>query len=202
MTQARSLLDSLMCGMNDMTRRPAPAPCDGQAKAALGPEVLCVLTSGTTRRLIGSGVRACGAALIGGLACRAYAGWQVRQLPEAAFEVDDGCAERLLQAMVAAAKVDGHVTCAERSAIEARLARLGLAADMQALIAAELDSPLDVGRIAALARTEAEAVEIYAASLLVVDAQGAAEKGYLAMLAARLGLEPDLVAQVHAEAVR
>ena len=68
------------------------------------------------------------------------------------------------------------------------------------MIAAELEAPLDVGRIAALARNEQEAVSLYTASLLVVDPDGASEKGYLAMLAARMGLDPGLVAHLHAGA--
>ena len=68
------------------------------------------------------------------------------------------------------------------------------------MIAAELDAPLDAGRIASLARSQEEATEIYAASLLTVDPDGAAEKGYLAMLAARLNLPADLVAHLHARA--
>ena len=39
---------------------------------------------------------------------------------------------------------------------------------------------------------------VYAASLLAVDPEGAAEKGYLAMLAARLHLDAGLVAHLHA----
>ena len=204
MTHSKSLLDSLMGGMADLTRRPPVAGRGPQAKRTIAPDVLCVLTSGHTRRLLGSGGRACGAALIGGLAYRAHCLWQgtrgAAALPKPAFEVDDDLAERLLQAMVAAARADGHVTRAERTAIEGKLARMGIAAEMQALIAAELDSPLDAGRIAGLARTEAEAVEIYAASLLVLDAAGPAEALYLTTLAERLGLEPALVAQVHGQA--
>lgn len=225
MKQAKSLLDSLLGGANDLTRgqgmqglaAQAKGAWDGQStmtKGAIAGGLLGVLLSGNARRLVGTGIRVGGAALIGGLAYKAYSDWQAGRAgdgdgagravalpkPEAAFEVDDDFAERLLQAMVAAAKADGHVTPAERSTIDGRLALLGLEAEAQALIAAELDSPLDVGRIAGLARNEAEAVEIYTASLLVVDAEGPAEKGYLAMLAAWLGLEPALVAQVHAQA--
>ena len=50
------------------------------------------------------------------------------------------------------------------------------------------------------AQASARATEIYAASLLVVDPEAPAEKGYLAMLAARLGLDPGLVAHLHARA--
>jgi len=221
MKQAKSLIDSLLGGMSDLTggqgaaglASRAKGAWDGQstlAKGAIAGGLLGVLLSGNARRLIGTGVRVGGAALIGGLAYRAYSDWQAGkaaaadQVPvlrsEAAFEMGEDFAERVLQAMVAAAKADGHVTADERATIDRELARLGLEAEAQALIAAELDSPLDVGRIAGLARNEAEAIEIYTASLLVVDVTGAAEQGYLAMLAARLGLEPALVAQIHAQA--
>ena len=223
MKQAKSLLDSLLGGMTGLTldqgarglASKAKGAWDGQsglAKGAIAGGLLGVLLSGNARRLAGAGVAVGGAALIGGLACRAYSDWQAGKTataddalvalpkPASAFDMDDAFAERLLQAMVAAAKADGHVTPDERLTIDAQLARLGLKAEAQALIAAELDSPLDVGRIAALARNVAEAVEIYTASLLVVDAEGAAEKGYLAMLAARLGLEVELVAHIHAQA--
>ena len=216
MRQARALLDSLRGG--GRTAQPGAVwdRASPQARGAIAGGLLGVLMSGPARRLIGSGAKVGLASLIGSVAYKAYADWQAGQgtgggategtagrgsmaLSQPAFEVDDDFAERLLQAMVAAAKADGHVTPDERLTIDAQLARLGLQAEAQALIAAELDSALDVGRIAALARNEAEAVEIYTASLLVVDAAGAAEKGYLAMLAARLGLEPDLVAHVHAQ---
>lgn len=226
MQQARSLLDSLLGGAHCLTRDPGAQGMaaqarglwdaqSGPAKGAIAGGLLGVLLSGNARLMVGSGIRAGGAALIGSLAYRAYADWQAgregsgagtgagvtpRALTARSFDPDDAVAERLLQAMVAAAKSDGHVTPQERRVIEVKLARMDLEAEAQALIAAELDSPLDAGRIAGLARNEAEAVEIYAASLLVVDAAGAAEAGYLAMLAARLGLEPDLVAQVHAHA--
>ena len=221
MRQAKSLIDSLLGGLGDMTgeqgagglAQKAKGAWAGQstlAKGAIAGGLLGVLLSGNARRLVGAGVKVGGAALIGGLAYKAYEDWKSGKAegqgpvalpaPEGDFAVSEDFAERLLQAMVAAAKADGHVTRDERVRINGQLARLGLEAEAQALIAAELDSPLDVGRIAALARNEAEAVEIYTASLLVVDAEGAAEKGYLAMLAARLGLDDGLVAHVRAGA--
>jgi uncharacterized membrane protein YebE (DUF533 family) len=77
---------------------------------------------------------------------------------------------------------------------------LALGERAQAMLTDQLDTPLDIAAIASLATSEAQAVEIYAASLLVVDPQGGAEKGYLAMLAARLNLDPGLVAHLHARA--
>ena len=102
--------------------------------------------------------------------------------------------------MVSAAKADGHVTDTERANIDAQLGALGLADAATAMITAELDAPLDVGRIAALAEQPEDGVQLYAASLLVVDPDGPAEKAYLAALADKLGLASDLVAHLHAKA--
>ena len=109
-------------------------------------------------------------------------------------------AEKLARAMVAAAKADGEVTAVERARITAALKERGYDDSAAQVLTEELAAPLDVGRIAALASNQAEAAEIYAASLLAVDPEGAAEKGYLAMLAARLKLPADLVAHLHANA--
>jgi uncharacterized membrane protein YebE (DUF533 family) len=61
----------------------------------------------------------------------------------------------------------------------------------------ELRAKLDVDAVAGAAATPEEAAEIYAASLLSIDVDNAAERGYLAMLAARLKLDEGLVAHLH-----
>jgi uncharacterized membrane protein YebE (DUF533 family) len=189
-------------------------------KGAIAGGLLGVLFTQGGRRLLGSGLQVGGMAAIGGLAYKAYEDWKAGKeatssggsislpspqgtafLPDDPAAADD-LATRLLQAMIAAAKADGHVTPDERARIDAHLANLGLEAGAAALIAAELDAPLDVGRVAALARNDREATEIYAASLLVVDEDAPAEKGYLALLAARMGLDPALVAHLHAKAAQ
>ena len=115
-------------------------------------------------------------------------------------DVADGLAAGLLQAMVSAAKADGLVTKTARANIDAQLGALGLGEAATATIKDELDAPLDVGRIAALAEQPEDAVQLYAASLLVVDPNGPAEAAYLASLADTLGLAADLVAHLHAKA--
>ncbi len=224
MKDARSLLDGIFgaeggaAGALDQAKQ-AWARQSPLAQGAIAGGLLGVLMGGSgPRRLAGAALKVGGAALVGGLAWKAYSDWQAGRQPEAlpappvalpppppAFlpqtpEAADELATRLLQAMVAAVKSDGHVTTRERARIDARLADLGLGGEAQALVAAELDAPLDPGRIAALARGPEEAAEIYAASLLVVDPEAPAEKGYLTLLAARLGLDPALVAHLHARA--
>ncbi len=212
---ATSLLNALINGAKDLAAEAARGDLTTKAKdtwnsqstltkGAVAGGLLGVLLSGDARRMLGTGVKVGGAALIGGLAYKAYQDWQNGKSPDQAQlpapTPSDDFSINLLQAMIAATKADGQVTAAERAQITAQLPQLGLGPDAAAMIAAELDAPFDPNRIAALAQTEAEASQIYAASLLAVDPEGMAEKGYLAMLAARLNLDAGLVQHLHANA--
>jgi uncharacterized membrane protein YebE (DUF533 family) len=227
MKDAKSLLDSLMgsvteltkgSGLGDLATRARGAWDDQStlAKGAIAGGLLGVLLSGNARRMLGTGIKIGGMAAIGGLAYKAWEDWNAGKATDVGGEVvaapsgtafapddpaaADSLAARLLQAMVSAAKADGHVTDAERASIDAQLGSLGLGDTATAMITAELDAPLDVGRIAALAEQPEDGVQLYAASLLVVDPDGPAEKAYLASLADKLGLAVDLVAHLHAKA--
>lgn len=186
-------------------------------KGALGGALVGALLSSGGRKLLGTGVEIGGAALVGALAMKAVDAWKTgatadagagpvpdpggtAYLPSDPLAADD-LVRKLLQAMVAAVKADGQVSDAEREAVNSQVAKLKMAGDAaSAVIAEELSAPLDPGRIAALAASPEEAAAIYTASALVVNREGAAEKGYLAMLAARLQLDPGLVAHLNATA--
>lgn len=230
MINAKSLLDGLLGQVNAATSGQAgglagkaKGAWDNQStlgKGAIAGGLLGLLLTDGGQKILKTGASVGGAALIGGLAYKAYEDWKAGKsanasadpgpvalpkpdgtafLPHDPVAADDLSA-RLLQAMVAAAKADGHVTTRERARIARQLTEAGLGAEAEALITNELDAPLDAGRIASLARSPEEAAEIYAASLLVVDPEAPAEKGYLAMLAARLNLDPALVQHLHARA--
>lgn len=226
----KSLLDSLLGGVKDLTAGQSAGQIAGKARAAwqgqstltkgaVAGGLLAMLLSGNARKLVGTGAKIGGAALIGGLAFKAYEDWKNGESvanaspddpialpkPAEAFlpsdQTDaDALSQRLLQAMIAAAKADGQITPAERARITDTLPQLGLGPEAQDLITAELDTPLDIAAIAALAQGEEQATEIYAASLLAIDPDGTAEKGYLTLLAARLQLDPGLVDHLHARA--
>jgi uncharacterized membrane protein YebE (DUF533 family) len=106
----------------------------------------------------------------------------------------------LMRAMIAAAKADGKIDAAEQAAIFARLNALDLDADAKAFAFDALSAPLDIDAIVADATCPERAAEIYAASLVAIDADTPAERAYLQMLAARLALPPGLVAEIHAAA--
>jgi uncharacterized membrane protein YebE (DUF533 family) len=232
---SQSLLDTLLASAKSLTKGEGVSELTTKAtdlagkakdswntqsnltKGAIAGGVLGMLFTNGGRRVLGTGAKVGGAAVIGGLAYKAYQDWmagktavtteQPVDLPQAGpgfapinAAATDDLSMRLLQAMVAATKADGHVTDAERAKINAQLPNLGLGEAAQALLAAELDAPLDIDRIAALAKTPEDAAQIYAASLLAVDPNGNAEQAYLAALAKHLNLDAGLVQHLHSTA--
>jgi uncharacterized membrane protein YebE (DUF533 family) len=175
-----------------------------------------LLGSKKGRKLGGSALKIGGMALIGALAYKAYRGWQAGQPAARSADRDvpappkdtpfnpstepeqQSLGRHLLRAMIAAAKADGHIDAAEQATIFAELDKLDLDAEEKAFVMDELRAPLDVDAVAKAARTPEEAAEIYTASLLAIDVDNAAERGYLALLAARLKLDDKLVEHLHA----
>ncbi len=96
--------------------------------------------------------------------------------------------------MIVAAKADGHVDDTEKARILSQLERFDIDADERTFLDAELSKPLDIDGVVASATTPELAAEIYAASLLVLDGDTAVGGAYLALLAARLKLDPGLKA--------
>ncbi|TIT86304.1 MAG: DUF533 domain-containing protein, partial [Mesorhizobium sp.] len=60
------------------------------------------------------------------------------------------------------------------------------------------ESPLDLDTLVAGAQTDAQKLELYTASRLTIDPDTRAERGYLDLLAGRLGLPDALVDHVEA----
>jgi uncharacterized membrane protein YebE (DUF533 family) len=96
----------------------------------------------------------------------------------------------LIRAMIAAARADGKLDGRESDAIHREIDELELGPDEKELLRAELSKPVDVDALVAAATTPEIAAEIYTASLLAIELDTPAERAWLAMLAARLGL-PD-----------
>ena len=190
--------------------------------AAAGGLVSILLGSKGTRKIAGSALRLGGAAVLGGLAYRAWQNYQATRgarttVPaeppkditpkvEGTEFLPSNSAERgelslvLLRAMIAAAKADGHIDGKEQEAIFAKLDKLDLDNDAKAFVIDELRKPLDIDAVVEGATSPERAVEIYAASLLAIDPDDPAEQAYLAMLASRLKLDPALKASVETEA--
>jgi uncharacterized membrane protein YebE (DUF533 family) len=171
------------------------------------------------RKIAGTAATVGGMALVGALAYGAYRNWQAGRAPAqdaarssvpllppprdtpfnpASESEQQSLGLSLMRAMIAAAKSDGHVDATEQANIFAQLDKLALSAEEKAFVLDELRKPLDVDAVARGAHTPEQAAEIYVASLLAIDVDNPAERGYLAMLAARLQLDEKLVAHLHA----
>ena len=111
---------------------------------------------------------------------------------------EDGRAQVLLQAIIAAAKVDGRLGEAEQERVLAMMEPAQLTDDETAYLREELRHPPVLDHMARRLTTRAETVEVYAASLLALDPDHPVSRHYLDMLAARLGLERALVDRIEA----
>ena len=107
-------------------------------------------------------------------------------------------AERLLlRAMISAAKADGQIDQNEMQKVIGRLAEDLVTADEKQFVLDQMAAPVDVAALAAEVRSPAQAAEVYAASLLAINADSNAERAYLSDLARALGLDDATVAELH-----
>jgi len=193
------------------------AALDGMKKGAIAAGVLALLLgTGAGRRVTGSALKIGSLAAIGGIGWKAYQNW-MNQKEQAAEEVKDMAENAkiipindldkdeankrsriLLRAMIAAAKSDGHINQKELAAIGEQIVKLNLSSEVADLLKEEIEKPLDVKDIAALAENSAIAVEIYLVSAVVIDRENSMEKAYLAELAKAMKLPDELVAQLQA----
>ncbi len=106
----------------------------------------------------------------------------------------------MLQAMIAAAKADGHVDERERGLIEAELQRQEADPAQRQWLEAELRKPLDPAEVARGVAGQPAAAEVYLASLLVADDTSFMERAYLDELARQLQLPAALKQDLEAQA--
>lgn len=223
MFDVKQLLDRYLGGQADEGAGGAgkAGNLGGLAGGALAGGLVGLLAGTKTGRKIGKGALVYGGtAVLGGLAYKAWRDWQNGKpapmpqtssaaraplpppppsgsafLPQPGREADLN--RVLIRAMIGAAKADGQIDDAERQRIFRQVNELGVDAAISTFVMDELGQPLDLDAIVNSASCPETAAEIYAASLIAVDPSGAAEKGYLSMLAARLKLDPGLVDHLH-----
>ncbi|MGD8347501.1 MAG: tellurite resistance TerB family protein [Lysobacterales bacterium] len=184
-----------------------------------------IMSNKKARKGAGTLLKAGGIAALGAVAWQAYKGYKGRPGAEAAeaasrpaaesswdalsrdrFEIDaedsspQSTSLLLVQAMIAAAGADGHMDGDERRKIMDRVVQLDLAADEKSMVFDSLNAPLSMNAICDRVDSQELAVEVYLASLMVVDRSRSEAALYLDALAYRLGLPEKLVAALIAEA--
>ncbi|MBK4783293.1 MAG: DUF533 domain-containing protein [Pantoea sp. Pent] len=104
----------------------------------------------------------------------------------------DQRAERLVTALVFAAKSDGHIDDRERTAIEQNIHQAGYGAQGEALIQQAMNRPLDPQWLAADVKNEEEALELYFLSCAAIDVDHFMERSYLSALGDALKIPQDV----------
>ncbi|WP_273439731.1 tellurite resistance TerB family protein [Sedimenticola selenatireducens] len=108
----------------------------------------------------------------------------------------------VLRAVLAAARVDGHIDERERALIDQEIVRHGGEGSLRTWVETELHTPLDPQVIAAeVAGDKLLASEVYLASALVIGESGFLERTYLDHLAEHLGLDAELKQRLEREAL-
>jgi uncharacterized membrane protein YebE (DUF533 family) len=119
--------------------------------------------------------------------------------PETA--ADDAALDRrallIVEAMVSAAKADGQIDGGERNRIAGRVKESGAGAEALEFLMDEMQRPLDLAALVAKVTGPEEAIEVYGASLLAIEVDTPAEVDYLRRLAEALGLDANVVSQIH-----
>ncbi|OQP29762.1 tellurite resistance TerB family protein [Pantoea latae] len=104
----------------------------------------------------------------------------------------DQRAERLVTALVFAAKSDGHIDAKERAAIERSIHESGYGQQAEALIQQAMSRPLDPTWLAADVKNEDEALELYFLSCAAIDVDHFMERSYLTALGDALKIPQDV----------
>ncbi|WP_447529499.1 tellurite resistance TerB family protein [Vreelandella sp. TE19] len=108
----------------------------------------------------------------------------------------------LLQAMIMAARADGHIDEQERALISEQIDTLGADDELHGWVEQQLNAPLDAKALARQADSPQAAREMYLISLAVSDEQNPMEKAWLEQLATELELDAEMVTQLERQAVQ
>ena len=191
----------------------------GAASAGLAALSALILGTGAGRSLAGSAVKLGSLALIGGLAYKAYQNYQEgrpilgdgKPHPQSLTVAPDGSgfepgavthesAMLLVRAMIAAAAADGRVDDKEQQKIVAGLKQAGLEANAQEFLTRELSNPATPDELADAVSSPEESVQVFTAARIAVDPDTEKDHEFLVALAARLGIDEKLAAQIDAAA--
>ena len=189
--------------------------------AAAGGIMALLMSNKSARKYAGKAASFGGAALLGGLAYKAYSNWQHNKGQHAtAFDsqdellihkdesfkpVDMHAADfqlRLIKSMIAAAKADGHIDVIEQKRIFQAIEEMDLTTEAKGMIFDLLHQTITVNELATGNENIEQKSEIYLVSCLVIDLDQSTEQAYLDQLEAALELPDGLAQQLQWQAQR
>ena len=187
--------------------------------AAAGGIMALLVGNKSARKFAGKAATYGGAAMLGGLAYKAFQNWQQNsnsqpgaaaasaniaipdrdafavngELP-AAFELT------LIKAMIAAAKADGHIDAMEQQRIFKAVEQMDLTIETKGMVFDLLRQQISVEELASGADNIEQKSELYLASCLAIDPDSSSEQAHLDRLAAVMQLPDGLTDELHRQA--
>ncbi|MEQ9395764.1 tellurite resistance TerB family protein [Haliea sp.] len=203
-------------GGNDGLSQPGSQFRGAQGSSGGGIDMKSLLGGGALGLLLGSkrGRKLGGKALkygavagVGALAWKAYQNYQgnaqqgtpvqgaaAQQQGQPLEQLQGQAQERrgleILQAMIMAARADGHIDGSERALLTQEIEKLGPDDELHAWIQQQFEAPLDATALARAADSPQARREIYLVSAAVIDEQNPMERAWLDQLGTALELEP------------
>ncbi len=192
-----------------------------QSSGSSGFDVKSLLGGGAMGMLVGSkrgrsmGGKALKYGAIAGVGMLAWKAWQSSQEKKGAAtqsssegervevlsgEVQERRSLELLQAMIMAARADGHIDEQEQALITDQIDALGADEEMHRWVEQQLKAPLDAQALAREADFPQAAREMYLISVAVIDGQNPMERAWLDQLASALNLTPEMAAELERQA--
>jgi len=187
--------------------------------AAAGGVMALLVGNKSARKFVGKAATYGGAAVLGGLALKAYQNWQQNgQAPVAAAPTAQAAGMQqqetfslaaqqpagfdlsLVKAMIAAAKADGHIDAEEQQRIFKTVDQMDLSSEAKATLFDLLNKEIQVEEIALGANGLEQKTELYLASCVVINPDHPSEQAHLEKLAFALELPPGLAEHLQAQA--
>ncbi len=177
--------------------------------AAAGGLLALLVGTKSGRKMLSPAVKLGSLAALGGLGYKVYTEWQKQnQQTDSGASIANlegsAASDRsvaILRAMIMAAQADGVIDDEEKKKIADQIDSSGFSQGVRELLIPELEKSVDLERLAESADSAAAAVEMYLASLTVVDIQNNDERDYLDRLSAALGIDPLLQRELEVAAM-
>ena len=189
--------------------------------AAAGGIMALLLNNKSARKFAGTAASYGGAAILGGLAYKALKNWQYGNQNKIAHQENDPSflanpvsdrlhstinmqsevfELKLIKAMVAASRVDGHIDQAEQQSIFQAIKQLDLSTEMKAQVVDLLQQPISIAEIAHGVTDMTQKSELYLVSCLAINPDHPSEKAHLDQLSQALELPGELADQIRQQA--
>ena len=186
--------------------------------AAAGGIMALLVSNKAARKIAGTAATYGGAALLGGLAYKAFKNWQHNNQQQAASHIgaqhlmmknyaafpnvtlSNEFQLTLIKAMIAAANADGHINDLEQQRIFNAVKQMDLPMETKGTLFDLLERPITIGELAKGAVNFEQRSELFLASCLVINTDHPSEQAYLDQLAVSLQLPKDLARQLQSQA--